>query len=436
MPARLFLVTAGAIGLACAEPAPAEPVTVRATAGQLFLIADKLVRDGRSDEAVSILAALSRDPNSDVRNEARFRQSLLLEAKGSDREAAVVLRRIIDERPDAVAARLKLASVLQRIGDEDSALRELRALRSADLPPVVAQFVDRLSASLQANRPLGFYLELALAPDSNINRATRSETLGTVFGDFILDQKAKSGIGVAVRGLTHASIPVTDALNLQVRASGEANIYRDKDFNDIAAELSVGPELSLGATRLRAETAVGQQWYGMEAYQRSVRFGASIARPVDSVSQARLEVGARLVDNQLNDLQDGRGLTLQARYERALSPRTIVSLAVGRDRFSAHDDAYSTRSWNAGISVYRDIGRATVSFGAEIGRLRADERLALLPQARIDRLTRFHVGTVFRQLTYAGFAPMIRVVRERNKSSVEYYDYDRTRTEFGVSRAF
>ena len=60
----------------------------------------------------------------------------------------------------------------------------------------------------------------------------------------------------------------------------------------------------------------------------------------------------------------------------------------------------------------------------------------LLPEARDDRLRRFHLGAVFRQLTVAGFAPTARVVIERNRSTVEYYDYKRTRTEFGVTRAF
>ena len=78
----------------------------------------------------------------------------------------------------------------------------------------------------------------------------------------------------------------------------------------------------------------------------------------------------------------------------------------------------------------------TFSAGVDIGRLKADDRLSLLLQAREDRFTRFHIGTVFRQFSFGGFAPMTRLVIERNKSSVEFYDYKRTRTEFGVSRAF
>jgi len=114
----------------------------------------------------------------------------------------------------------------------------------------------------------------------------------------------------------------------------------------------------------------------------------------------------------------------------------LVSASLGFDRFKARDDAYSTRNWAGGLTAYREMGRMTLSAGAELGRLKADERLLLLPEARKDRLTRFHIGAVWRQFTLAGFAPMTRLVVERNRSTVEFYDYKRVRTEFGISRAF
>ena len=134
--------------------------------------------------------------------------------------------------------------------------------------------------------------------------------------------------------------------------------------------------------------------------------------------RARIDLAARWTDNRINNLQDGRGLSARLRYERALSPQLLVSAFGGVERYKAEDDAYSTRSWNLGLTFYREVGRMTLTAGAEFGRLKADERLALLPQAREDKLTRVHVGAVFRQLTVAGFAPMTRLVVERNQSSV------------------
>ena len=124
------------------------------------------------------------------------------------------------------------------------------------------------------------------------------------------------------------------------------------------------------------------------------------------------------------------------RYERALSPQLLVAAAIGAERFKARDDAYSTKGWAVQLSAFRDVGRITFSAGVDIGRLDADERLVLLPEARRDRFLRLQLGLVNRKLTVAGFAPMSRLVFERNRSTIEFYDYKRTRMEFGITRAF
>ena len=426
-----------AAGLALTAP-PTERRTIQATAGQMLTLAEEMVRRGDSRDAENILDLLARDPNPNVRNEARFRRAMLLEAGGRNEAAAVLLRRILDEKPDATAVRLKLATMLQKMGHEDSALRELRALSSSDLPPDVAHFVDRLSASLQATKPLGFQIELALAPDTNINRATRSDTLGTIFGDFTLDKgsQARSGVGAALRGFAQARHVFNDSLGVVTRFSGEANLYRQRDFDDIALDWSLGPEWRVGRTRLTGEAGIGRQWYGMKPFQRSFRLSASAARPIDSVSQLRLDASVRWIDNRFNGLQDGRGYSLRARYERALSADLLIAVSSGFDRFKATDAAYSTRGWNAGVSAYRNVGRMTLSAGVDVGRLKADDRLALLPRARADRLMRLSFGAVVRRFTVAGFAPVTRLVIERDRSTVEFYDFKRVRTEFGISRAF
>jgi len=157
---------------------------------------------------------------------------------------------------------------------------------------------------------------------------------------------------------------------------------------------------------------------------------------VDSVSRARLDVSGRRINDRFNDLQDGKGFAFKLRYERALSPQLLVAAAFGAERFKARDDAYSTKGWAAQFSAYREIGRMTVSAGVDFGRLWADERLVLLPEERRDQFLRLQLGLVNRKLMVAGFAPMTRLVMERNKSTVEFYDYKRTRMEFGITRAF
>ena len=423
--------------IGAAEPASAAPrASVRASASDMLALAEEFRKKGDAASAQRILNLLTRDPNVDVRNEARYRLALIREEEGRYRDAAVLLRRILDEKPDASAVRIRLAMLLQKMGEQEASHRELRAVRVTDLPPNVARFVDRLAAAAHAKKPLSLQLELALAPDSNINRATRSDTVGTIFGDFELEEEAKSGVGIAGRGMVQSRLPLTERITLVSRAIGDAKIYRKDEFNDIVAGVSTGPELALSRTVLSLEAAASQQWYGQEEYQRMYRLTGSAVQRVDSASQLRIDASRRWVDDQVNDLRDGGGQTLLGRYERALSPQLSLVANTSIDRFKAEDDAYSTWSWSAGLSAYREIGRMTFNLGAEIGALRSDERLQILLDKRDDRLLRLQLGAVFRQLTVSGFAPVARLVYERNKSTVEFYDYRRLRTEFGISRAF
>lgn len=410
----------------------------RATAAGLLRIAEGAQRNGDVRTAEAAYRALLDDPSPDVRAEALYRLAMLEAHRGRQRQAAALLRHILDDKPDAAGVRLQLAQLLDRMGDKDGAWRQVRAVQAGLLPPEAARLVDRYSEALRTARPLGASFEVAIAPDSNIGRSTRSDTLGTVLGDFVIDEdsKARSGIGVAVRGQAFRRLDLGRDAGLLFRIGGSADLYGKPRFNDLALDFAAGPELHAGRNRLGVELGATQRWLGQKPYLRSVRAAASLTRPLGRRSQLRAAAAASLLDHRLNDLQDGTSLSASVGLERALSAATGLAVSLSADRLSARDPAYSTTGWRAGAFAWRDVGRATVTLGAEHGRLRADDRLALLPEARSDRLTRFTVGATLRQLGFAGFAPVARLVVERNRSTVAFHDYGRTRTELGLVRAF
>lgn len=424
-----------AAGLLAGMPGSA---TVQVSASQLFEIAQAAADKGDETTALRAYEALISDASQEVRLEARFRLALLEAKRGNLTQAAIHLRRIIDQRPDAGRARLELAGILAKMGDNDGAWRQVRAVQAAGLPPAVARLVDRYSEALRARRSFGGSFQVSLAPDSNINRATRSDTLGTILGDFEIapEGKAKSGVGLSLTAQAFRRLPIGARNSALIRASGSANLYRSRRFNDIAADIATGPELSLGHDRLQLEIGATQRWYGQKPYQRSARVAGVWSHPVGSRTLLRMTGTAALVDNRLNALQDGRNYAGAVQIERAFTPTTGIAADVSVNREALKSPAYSTWSWRAGLSAWREIGRMTFTASAELGRLHADERLALFPQRREDRYRRFSLGASFRQLQFQGFAPLLRFSIERNRSSIAFYDYRRTRTEMGVVRAF
>jgi hypothetical protein len=415
-----------------------ETRAMRVSASGMLGLAEQMVRRGKIRDAETVFDLLAGDPDSNVRNEARFRHAKLLLGLKRHREAALLLRRLLDEKPEAIPARLELANALQLLGDTNGALHELRAVQSAGLPPAVARLIDRYSAALRARRPYGASFEIAIAPDSNINRATRSDTLGTVVGDFQIadESKAKSGTGLSVAGQAFRRFAIAADSSLLLRASGFANLYRRGRFNDVASDLAVGPEISFGRDRLQLELGATQRWFGQKAYMRSARLAETFSHPLGSRTLVRVSGSAALIDNRLNDLQDGRGYWGQLQVEHALTPTAGIAASLSVDRQALSDPGYSTSGWRAGLTGWHDMGRMTFTVSGEIGRLHADERLQLFPDRRRDHYARLSLAASFRQLQYAGFAPILRFSVEQNRSSVAVYDYRRTRTEMGIVRAF
>lgn len=411
---------------------------VRLTAHQMLAAGRTFEQAGKREEAISLYQALAGDPDIEVRAEARFRHALLLQLSGDRSGAASLLRRVLDEKPQAGAVRIMLARLLDEMGDEPAARRALRAAQASGLPADLARFVDRYSAALRSNKPFGASIDLALAPDNNINRATRSDTLDTVIGPFVLDGNAKprSGTGLALRGQMFGRVPIGDQLRLVSRMSASADLYKRRQYRDLAIELTAGPEFGLGRTRVSLEAAVGRRSYGGAPLLNQTRLGATAVHPIGRLGQARISASRAWLDHRLNNLQDGTATQLQMSVERALSSSTGLVLSLGGQRDKLGDAAYSTRSWRVGLLGWREIGRATLTAGFDAGRLRADDRFSLLPDARSDRSTRLTAGMIMRRWSVAGFAPTIRVTRERNRSTVIFYDYRRTRTEFGINRAF
>jgi len=435
--ARWCCAAAGLAALAVpawAAPAPAQHFT----AEQLFVLADRAQGAGDTAAALTIYRALEHDPAVTIRSEARFRHARLAERDHHWTEAALLLRAILDEQPQAQPARLELAKVLAAMGHVAEARRQLRAAQAGPLPPQVALAVNQFAAALRQTKPFGGSIELGLAPSSNINRATTSPTLNSILGplDLSRDAQAQSGIGVNLGGQGTVQVPLSAQLALTAGLATQNTLYRNSEFNDSTFAATAGAALTLGQSRIRLTAGPAYRLYGAHPYTIAINATADWLHPLGKRSQIDWESDFSKVTYRTNALQDGDVFGQTLSVEHAFTARAGAKLSLFGQRTTAADPGYA--SVNGGISalVWHEWGRTTVYANASESHLVADARLFLYTDRRVEWLTRASLGATFRQLQVKGFAPLVRVNYERNASTVGIYDYRRFSADLAITRAF
>lgn len=415
------------------------PAQIVLTPAQLFEFAEQAKARGDYANAEAAYRALAGNPDIEIRTEARFRLGLML----ADRlhrygDAAIEFRKILDEKPKAGRVRLELARMQAQLGNSGAAARELRAAEAAGLPPEVRQAVRFYANAFEAQKRAGFSLGVALAPDTNINRATRSDTLGTVIGDFTLDDnaKAQSGVGLALRGQAYYRTRIDKRARLLVQVSGQGNIYRDGQFNDVIAAVQAGPEYLIGKDRLTIGAAASWRWYGGMPYSQALGVNASLRHPAGKRGQISLDLGLVQDNNRLNDLQDATVTNAAIGYDRAFSARFGGGLSLSGNRNNARDPGYSLTGGGAGAYLFREFGSVTAVANLNFNHLEADRRLLLYPRRRIDNRYSAGISMTLRSFRFGYFAPLARLRFERNQSTVDLYDYSRVSGELGVTATF
>lgn len=438
---RRCALVAWLVGALAVAPSPAMHAEARLpelSATQVFAMADQALQAGNVASAEAAYRALAQDPDLSVRNEARFRLAMVCMQSGRYSEADALYRQMLAEEPTAVRPRLERARALERMGNYSEAIRELRSARAIGLPADVAPSVESYAASLRARRPAGFSFSVAAAPDSNVNRATRSDRLQTVIGEFELDETARerSGIGLALSGSAHVRVDVDDRWSLVGRTFASGDFYRSGRFNDATLGIGAGPEVRIGDDHVSLE--VGKAWreYGGSRYSETWTITLSDVHTIDRRTRLRASASMGLVDNARNRLQDGRSYSFGLSGERELSPARSIGIWLLHDRQDLRDPGYSTTFNEAGIYAHQRFGWSTVTGAISYGRLQGDERLSIYPRKRGEDLYQARFSISVPRLEVAGFVPFLHLLATRNRSTVELYDFDRLRFEISLARAF
>ncbi len=369
-------------------------------------------------------ARLAAAAHGRVEGPARFRAARLaafaLTQQGRFTRAQIWLRRASPDAPDPAA----------------------RAGLAADYRAVAAR------------NPLALRLGFGVAPSSNVNGGSRSETLSLpgLPVELELSGAARALSGTAVTGSAGArygiaapALPGPAWINLQAEGRGyrlsdsarrQAPEARGADFAQAALLLGLTQRFERPEMPIDLSVEVARHWYGGDPYVDTLRFG--LARPLLRRPRARLDLAlAAQYSDRLDTGTDWWTPTLRLGWSMRLDNADGLGLSarLRRQTGDAPDLAHDGLTLGIDYDVARPLGPARLGFGIEAEwRDYPESRYSLA--GRQDAELRLEGRVALPGQERYGFYPEIGIETRRSWSDVDLFDEEAGTLSLGLRSAF
>ena len=443
---------------------------------------EQLLAKGRGAEAYTLIRPIadarpdSKAATFSLGMSALMVSDLSLRAGSSPRDAQQQeyyniavrsFRTVLIGEPNLLRVRLELARSLfgrgvcvqpprnlfkHLIGDDCWAAEQhfLRVLGSGGVPPIAATRIRGFVQVIRARKRASGSLNVSLAPDTNVNTATSSETIDILGLPFQLDDEARARSGIGVVGtlgvVYQRPIPTLKWLpgsvaRLRVGGQMYRRDYSGGDFDDSSYSIFAGPRFIGNRSQLNIAFQADNRTVNGRPYSR--QFGLQADGAYMMFRKLWVGGGGTLARSYpLVALGDpfNPGFTANVNAFAFIPVIPSLSLRVSsglsREKTGRLRTRHKTR-W-AGISLNYDLPLGfTVSGGQQLFFTGYDYGSAIFgPDPPKTRMVFSRVSAYNRAIKIMGFSPSISIIRENRTSNVGVYEYKRYRVEGGVVRVF
>ena len=411
---------------------------------QLLVLAEKLVGDGKFDEARPLVAALASAPGMAI--PFNFLDGMIAMNSGDASTATSRFRTILKDHPEQTRVRLELAKALMMQGKFDGADYHLRlAQNNEGLPEDIARMIGNARSVIRSKRKFRFGFDFGFAPDSNINSATAAETVDINFGPDRLpielddNARARSGLGATASFYAGLRLPAGGAVSVVSDFDVDTVTYRDSNFSDYSFQLAAGPELALSdRTDLRLQGIGLYRWYGGEVASRQFGAKLTLQHQVSTSQSLAVQIDGRHNDSKINPGYNGWQLGANATFEQVIGRSAILSASVLARRDMMAADFYSSKTLGANVGIGAELPwgiNAGLSGGITWSRYDAPQ-LVFSSEKREDWRFQARAYAGLRQLRIAGFSPSVEYQFMKVSTNYDLYKSDRHRIHFKLARYF
>lgn len=438
---NLGFVGAAACALSVAAPAFAQDAPIQLTGPEVLSLAEAMILRGEIDQAQPLLEALAQSGTDSVdQTQVAFLQGMAAASEGDLVAARDIFRMILETRPELTRVRLELARVLFLLEDDAAATYHFRlALAEAPSDDVRATIESYLNA-IESRRTTAFELSVGIAPDSNVNAGTTSDTInlfGFLPSDLSEDAKQTTGLGLKT-SFSAAWLPrLSERWRLELRGAGLVSDYGGAKYDDLAGLTEIGVRRLNDRGYWNLAATYDQRWFGGEDFYDAMGLRFSGVRRLTARLFGLGGISVEDYDYTVEDGRDGLVTTVNGGVSYALSSVSLASTRLSVSREEAELEARANTSYALQLGYSREYGNALTLGLTPFAAYRPFDGFdPLLGSTRSDVRYGVQIDGLNREWSYRSFTPAIAYTYTRNESNQVLYDYERHQFEFRLTRVF
>ncbi len=399
--------------------------------------AEAQIRAGAPNEAIALL----RDYQP-ATPEAQVRMLWVLGVANMrlNQPAAALphLERLVALAPRAPQFRLELAAALGRLGQTERALHHIEIARSAGLPEAIDRRAAEFAQRLENPKVLSGHVSVAIVPESNPVRRTSATVvnLGGLPFQINPNSRAQSATGLELSAGVLASPQLAPGLRGQLGFSVQGTFYNGKAPDDYSGRVYAGLIHGFLETgQSRGQVYVSRRFIDKRPQADTLGVMLGHARRLTpstrvdgSVTHERVRYtsGLRMTRNAARAsvthvLNPQLDLTFGARLEKRMSQRSDIAGNL------------------QGVSLggrYRFEGGMQVGVNLDYERNRFEGVHPLFGIPRHDTRAGARLDLSNSQWNWNGFAPVLRLSYERQRSTIIINEFSNFGASLGVTRQF
>ncbi len=400
-----------------------------------------------NEETQAALAKIPLPADLSVKEKMVFLSAQMERKKGNFRQAIRLYKKVLDERPDFVRARIELALCY---GANDRWYRadyNLRlAMAAENLPEDVQQMLESYRYLVRKNKNWDFWFDYGDVPDT---RSSLSNGDGGCGGDedgrtceTITDSKDTTGLYFAA-GADY-EFKLSDQWRWKSDAAFGTNVYlKDKKNDDLALSASTGPRYVWDRGDIWFAGVASRAWYGQQKLGWS--YGAKIDTNYDLTRKLTSGLILMVTDNKYDeyDMFNGQTYSAEPHFTYYIDSTKYISLRGDLERQTAKESSYANYEYGFGIGFGMELPYAFIvsfepflawiDYDGEQDIERNGQHMHVKERVSYQKYT-FSVANTHIELL--GFMPVVNISYTEKESNIPMPGYNKWSYGISIKRKF